>query len=271
VALSLLPRARAESAVEDFENHCMSCHTIGGGRLTGPDLKGVFERQDRAWLARFILDPQTVLDSGDAYALELRNEARGVVMPAVPGMTLERAKALLDLIEEESAQERSKFAGIQMSERAFTEVDVRMGREIFLGTQSLAKGGAACVSCHSVNGIGVLAGGKLGPDLNDVYGRLNGRKGLGTWLSAPATSTMQSIFASRPLDGDNEILPLLAYFADLAQDPPESSQAATLIFILLGLGGTAAALMIFDGAWKGRFRGVRKALIAQSGAPVETR
>ncbi len=271
MAMPTVSDARAEEPASDFEAHCMSCHTIGGGRLTGPDLKGVSQRRDRAWLARFIVEPATVIDSGDAYALKLRNEARGVVMPAAPGMTLDRAKALLDLIEAESLLEKSKFAGIQMSDRPFTEDDVRLGREIFLGLAPLENGGAACVSCHSVSGIGVLAGGGLGPELSDVYGRLNGRKGLGTWLAAPATSTMQALFAPHPLDGDKEILPLLAYFADIAQNPPESSQAATLIFILLGLAGTAAALMVFDGLWKGRFTGVRKALVAASSDRVEAK
>ena len=59
--------------------------------------------KDRAWLARFIADPKSVLDSGDAYAIKLRDEARGVVMPNVPGMTIDRAMNLLDLIEAESA------------------------------------------------------------------------------------------------------------------------------------------------------------------------
>ena len=84
-----------------------------------------------------------------------------------------------------------------------------------------------------MNGIGVLAGGKLGPDLNAVFERLNGRKGLATWLSAPATPTMQAVFKDHPLDSE-EILPLVAYFADKAVAPPESGQAATLIFIAAG-------------------------------------
>ena len=264
LALPLAPAALAQEAAVDFKTNCMSCHTIGGGRLVGPDLKDVSQRQERAWLARFIVAPAAVLASGDAYALKIQSESRGVVMPSVPGMDLERAQAFLDLIVAESALEESQFAGVQVSERPFTRQDVQRGREIFLGIRRLTAGGPACVSCHSVKGIGVLAGGGLAPELSAVYERLSGRKGLATWLSAPATTTMQSVYENQPFDTEADILPLLAYFADLAQDPPESSQASTLIFILLGLAGAAAALMIFDVLWKGRFRGVRKALVESS-------
>jgi len=267
LAIGSLP-SLGQDRVDDFRVNCQSCHTIGGGRLVGPDLLGVTERQDRAWLARFIVDPLGVLDSGDAYAIKLRDEARGVLMPTVPGMTVDRAMNLLDLIEAESVLEKSQFAGIQLSDRPFTADDISVGREIFLGTQGLTNGGAACVSCHSVNGIGVLAGGKLGPDLNAVFERLNGRKGLATWLSAPATTTMQSVYKDHPLESE-EILPLVAFFADKAVAPPESGQAATLIFILLGLAGTAAALVLFDIVWKKRLRAVRRPLVHES--PVEGR
>jgi len=260
--------SKAQDRMDDFRVNCMSCHTIGGGRLVGPDLRNVAERKDRAWLARFIVDPLAVLDSGDAYAIKLRDEARGVLMPTVPGMTIDRAMNLLDLIEAESVLDKSQFAGIQISDRPFTAEDIATGREIFLGIQRLTKRGAACVSCHSVNGIGVLAGGKLGPDLNAVFERLNGRKGLATWLSAPATPTMQAVYKDHPLDSE-EILPLVAFFADKAVAPPESGQAATLIFILLGLAGTAAALVLFDITWKKRFRAVRRPLVHDS--PVEGR
>jgi len=258
--------ARAQDRVDDFRLNCTSCHTIGGGRLVGPDLLGVTERKDRAWLARFIVDPKSVIDSGDAYALKLLEESRNVMMTAVPGMTIDRAMNLLDLIEAESTLEKSQFAGIQISDRPFTAADIATGSEIFLGRQPLVNRGPSCVSCHSVNGIGVLAGGKLGPDLNAVFERLNGRKGLATWLSAPATLTMQSVYKKHPLDED-EILSLVAFFADKAVAPPESGQAATLIFILLGLAGTAAALVLFDVAWRNRFRAVRSEMVPDS--PLE--
>ena len=174
--------------------------------------------------------------------------------------TIERAKNILDLIEAESALDKSRFAGIQLSDRPFTTADVAAGRDIFLGLTRLVQSGAPCVSCHSVNGLGVLAGGKLGPDLNAVFERLNGRKGLATWLSAPATPTMQAVYKDHPLDSE-EILPLVAFFADKAVAAPESGQAATLIFTLLGLAGTALMLVAFDLAWNNRFRGVRRALV----------
>lgn len=255
LALGATP-AVAQDRVDDFRTHCMSCHTIGGGRLVGPDLQNVADRKDRAWLARFIVDPLGVMNSGDAYAIKLRDEARGVLMPAVPGMNLDRAMNLLDLIEAESLLEKSQFAGIQLSDRPFTAEDIAVGRELFMGSQRLMNGGASCVSCHSVNDIGVLAGGKLGPDLNAVFERLNGRKGLSTWLSAPATPMMQAAFKEHPLDAE-EILPLVAFFADKAVAPPQSGQAATLIFTLLGLAGAAFALVLFDVVWRGRFSTLR--------------
>ena len=40
LALASFPAA-AQDRVDDFKTHCVSCHTIGGGRLVGPDLRDV--------------------------------------------------------------------------------------------------------------------------------------------------------------------------------------------------------------------------------------
>ena len=111
--LVLLPQASAaQEAVSTFRQSCMSCHTVGGGRLVGPDLKNVEERQNRDWLVAFIMDPKGVLASGDPYALKLKDEAGGVIMPPIVGMSRERAEAILDLIAAESQEESSQFAGL---------------------------------------------------------------------------------------------------------------------------------------------------------------
>jgi len=255
--------AFAQSPAADFKQNCSSCHTIGGGRLTGPDLKDVSKRKDRAWLVRFVTDPPKMLASGDAYAAKLLEEARGVPMPLVAGMTASRAEGLLDLIEAESKLEKSRFAGVQISDRPFTEEDFVMGRRYFDGRERLKNGGTACISCHAMGGVGWLGGGRLGPDLTKVYEKYEERRKLGAWLSAPATLTMAPTFRDHPMEAE-EILALVAYFQEAAQKQEEDEAPRALIFILLGLGGAAGVLVGFHNAWRGRFRAVRRPLVEAS-------
>lgn len=269
VALAVLgwaPLALAIDPAKDFKQNCSSCHTIGGGRVTGPDLKDVTARKDRAWLARFILDPGAVLDSGDAYALKLLEEARNVRMPNISGMTSDRATSLLSLIEAESRLEKSQFAGVQISDRPFTPQDVERGRRLFSGAAPLRNGGASCLSCHPIGGLGGLGGGRLGPDLTKVFERYGDRRQLGTWLSAPATQTMLPTFRDRPMEAE-EILPLIAYFQAAATKHEEDTAPRGLVFLLLGLGGAAGAVLLLNRFWRSRFRGVRRSLVRAAALP----
>jgi mono/diheme cytochrome c family protein len=40
---------------------CPACHKLGGGKLVGPDLKGVTARRDTRWIERMILRPDIML------------------------------------------------------------------------------------------------------------------------------------------------------------------------------------------------------------------
>jgi mono/diheme cytochrome c family protein len=263
--LSFPLSGQTPEAVGFFRQNCVSCHTIGGGRLTGPDLKNVTQRKDRAWLVQFLQDPKAIIASGDPYALKLQQEARGVVMPTISGMTREQAEALLNMIEAESRLPKSQFAGSPISDRPFTAADLAEGRSLFWGTKRLRNGGPACASCHTVNGIGGMGGGQLGPDLSLVYERLNGRKGVGTWLLNPASPTMRPIFAKQPLQPD-EIFSLLAVFEQAAPKGESDESAGSFNFLLLGMGGASIALVTLGAAWKGRFRGVRRSLVRRDGS-----
>lgn len=265
LAAALILLIAAPSTAQDtaafFKQNCVSCHTIGGGRLVGPDLKDVAQRKDREWLTKFIADPKAMLDSGDPYAAKLLQEARGAVMTKVPGVDATIAGQLLDMIDAESKLAKSQFAGTQISDRPFNAQDIASGRQIFMGTARLKAGGAPCVSCHSVANLSGLGGGRLGPDLTRVFERLGGRKGLGTWLSAPPTVTMAPVFKNHPLDPE-EILPLVAFFQDAAQKGGVADTSTWMFnFLLLGLGGTVLALILFDLLWNKRFRAVRRPLI----------
>ena len=252
--------ASAQEASEVFRQNCISCHTVGGGRLVGPDLKNVEGRKDREWLVGFVLDPQAFLDGGDAYALELKDAAGGVVMPRVSGLTRKQTEALFDLIAAESALEQSQFAGLDIGDEPFTAADVDRGQALFTGMRRLANGGPSCLSCHTVGGLGGLAGGRLGPDLTRAYERLQGRKNLASWLLAPATETMRPVYADRMMTNE-EIVPLVAFLEDAAHNRKEDPGTARLTLLLLGLGGAALGFMLADGLWRNRFRGVRRALV----------
>jgi len=252
--------ASGQDAADFFRQNCISCHTVGGGRLTGPDLKNVTQRKEREWLVEFLQSPQAMLDKGDTYALKLQQEARSIVMPNIAGMTKDRAQALLLMLDAESKLAKSQFAGMQISDRPFTPYDLSQGRAIFLGKRWLANAGPPCISCHTVKGNGALGGGRLGPDLTRVYERLQGRKNIAAWLFAPATPTMATVFKQHGLKPE-EILPLVAFFEDSARRGGQDDSAARLNFFLLGLGGAALGLVAMDTAWKRRFRSVRKTLV----------
>lgn len=242
-----------------FKTNCTSCHTIGGGRLAGPDLKNATQRKDREWHIRFIQNPKAVIDQGDAYAVKLVQDYGGVIMPTGPGMTRQLAEALVNLIEAESKADRSVFSGAQMPERPFTPADVARGQAIFLGEKALLNGGPSCFSCHAVSDIGLLGGGRLGPDLTRAYERLQGRTALAAWLSAPATPMMQKTYGHRPLDPE-EVLALSA-FLQASVERGKNGSAAMLNFFLFGLGGAFVGLVLFDLSWRRRLRSVRRSLV----------
>ena len=242
-----------------FRQNCSSCHTVGGGRLTGPDLKDVTKRRNRAWLKEFISNPKAMMDRSDAYALNLLQAARGVVMPPAQGMTDSRLDALLNFIEEQSKSGGPALEGA-ISDRPYTAADLLEGRALFLGTKPLARGGPPCISCHTLGTIRGLGGGRLGPDLTRVYERLGGRKAVGAWLSAPPTPTMQAVFKQRPLLPE-ESFALLAGVEDASSKGHLADSAPVLKFFLLGFGGMSLGLILLQVAWRGRLRAVRRPLV----------
>ncbi|HXX00643.1 MAG TPA: c-type cytochrome [Candidatus Acidoferrales bacterium] len=253
--------ADVQDAGSFFRQNCSACHTIGGGHIIGPDLQGVTKRKDRAWLVKFLQSPKAMIDSGDPYAGQLVQDAPGhMVMPTVPGMNPDLANALLDYIEGGTASAKPQAAGPAISDRPFTVADVALGQQLFLGERPFENGGPACVSCHTLGTISGLGGGRLGPDLTNVFDRLGGRQGLGAWLSTPPTPTMQSVFGKHALQPE-EIFPLLAVIDDANARSQPANQSSILKFFAFGFGGTLVGLALLQIAWRGRIQSVRRSVV----------
>ncbi|MBV6431129.1 MAG: hypothetical protein IANPNBLG_01251 [Bryobacteraceae bacterium] len=250
----------AQSPAEDYAQSCAMCHTIGGGPLAGPDLAGMSSRRERAWLVRFIVDPQAVIDSGDATAKALVQSYQGMVMPAIPDMTPERATALVDYVRQQEGNGGAAKTAQGAAPEPFTPQEAERGEALFSGLEPFEAGGTACIACHDTGGLPLLGGGSLGPSLTHVFQRLGGRKGLETWLASPPTPAMASLYRRKPFS-EQEITALIAYFEARAAGQAKPAKHAD--FLLLGSAGTVLLLFIFHLLWRERFHGVRARLVRQ--------
>ncbi len=64
-----------------FATRCAACHTIGNGDKIGPDLLGVTNVRDRAWLVRMIVDSSKMLEEKDPIATALFKKYKEIRMP----------------------------------------------------------------------------------------------------------------------------------------------------------------------------------------------
>jgi protein SCO1/2 len=103
------PKLRSISTGESlFRTRCAACHTIGvkedsvaARRAIGPDLLGVTASRDRAWLTRWLMEPDKMLEEKDPLAMALLQAYNNLPMPNL-SINAEDAEALLIYIEEES-------------------------------------------------------------------------------------------------------------------------------------------------------------------------
>lgn len=66
-----------------FNIRCKACHTVdgSGAEHVGPDLLGVVQRRDAAWLRRWIKEPNVMLEEEDPLAMALYRQYRELPMP----------------------------------------------------------------------------------------------------------------------------------------------------------------------------------------------
>ena len=85
-----------------FATRCAACHTIGNGDKVGPDLLGVTNVRDRAWLARMIAEPDKLIEEKDPLATALFKKYNEIRMPRL-GLPEEDVNVLIEYMKMQTA------------------------------------------------------------------------------------------------------------------------------------------------------------------------
>jgi mono/diheme cytochrome c family protein len=264
LALLIIKPTFSQSSGESlFVKTCKACHTVGQGKVIGPDLYNVHNRRSENWIKRFIKSSQGVINSGDETAVNLFNEFNRSVMPDQPFSNDELNEILL-YIKDQSA--KVDLAGGPVSAvilpvlnsegKTLEEADqndYRKGKNLFSGKERFVNGGAACISCHNVINNEVISGGSLGLDLTTAFTRLSG-SGVNTIISNSPFPVMQSAYINQRVSQD-EAYSLTVFLKQTdslyTNQQPLSSDSG---FVLLGILGTVVLFGLYGGIWWNRKR-----------------
>jgi hypothetical protein len=144
-----------------------------------------------------------------------------------------------------------------------TAADIARGRDLFTGRTALIAAGPSCVQCHDTATLGSPGGGRMGPDLTRVTGRLGGARGVSAWLRTTPTPVMRGIYRAAALTPE-ETHALAAFFDDAAAraEIPAVARMGSLLFGSIAVSAIVLAIVGVAGA--ARFRRVRRPLVARS-------
>ncbi len=235
-----------------FKQKCTACHTVGGGKLIGPDLANVHIRRTEEWIIKFVHSSQSVIKSGDTTAVAVFNQHNKVVMPD-QDLNNNQIKSIIDYVAANSPDANNpnqKTLTQIFNFASITAADIEKGKNIFEGLTKLTNGGPACISCHNINNQVMFNGGLLAKDLTTAFSRLSAA-GVDGILRNPPFPAMVNAFGSTPLT-DHEVKDILAflYYADSkgeVQLSPLQTQFDLLIGIIIGIN---IALGIFFLMWQ---------------------
>ena len=144
------PAIRNISTGEElFRARCAACHTVGGGdrlevddRRIGPDLLDVDRKRDRAWLTRWLIEPDKVLAERDPTAVELATRYKNVPMPNLR-LTAADAALVLRYLEDESRGVQRRARAVASAAGPLDPATRALVRELVTAYEHLAEAFAA--------------------------------------------------------------------------------------------------------------------------------
>jgi cytochrome c2 len=254
ISLGMPDTSWAQAAGEAaFNTTCIACHTIGGGRLIGPDLAGVTDRRSDGWLASFIKSSQSMIDSGDPDAVALAGEYAGLVMPDA-AMSDQQIADIIGYLKAGQPAEQTTASAPAAPPQSASEENILAGQHYFQGERRFENGGAACNACHDVRNDAVIGGGVLAAELTTVFSRM-GSTGVRVILGQAPFPVMQAAYKEKPLT-EAEVTALVAFlqFAD-SEEYNQLPRDYGIGLFLTGSVGGGLMFAFFGVVWRGRKRG----------------
>lgn len=231
----------ADEGEDLFKKTCAACHTIGKGRLVGPDLSNVTEKRSREWLVSFIKSSTTKINGGDADAVAIFKEYNNLLMPD-NNYTDAQVMAVLNFIEQGGSGEGSgsSIPAVDILNEVTSE-NINTGAQLFSGNQRLSNGGSACSSCHKVRDERIFSSGTLAKDLSETYDVM-GSAGVAAIIKSPPFPIMNTAYTNHALT-DEEVLDLTAYLRSVSQQ--RIYQRPTDFSLFFAFFGIVVFVMIF--------------------------
>lgn len=238
-----------QSGEELFKQKCAACHTVGKGKLVGPDLSGVTKRLEEPWLLKFITSSQAVINSGDDYAKKKFEEFNKVIMPD-PGLKETEIKSILTFIESQGTSTTQTVSNIRPLKDASPD-NIEKGKKLFSGEFNMTNNGTPCVSCHNVPGATILGGGNLALDLTNAYTKLS-EAGLTSMIQTQPFPVMKQAFFNAPIT-DEEVFNIASYLKDVDEKNKYTQQTNEPMNLLYsGVGGLLVLIALITGFWRNR-------------------
>ena len=142
--LSCPPAFAQESDSATFKSVCAVCHTIGGGKLIGPDLLNVQDSHSEDWIINFVQSSQSVIKSGDQYADSIYKAYNQLLMPDHPNLNNAQVKGLIAYIKTQSSMPSTTIAATTQPQG-----NSDRGKELFVGNIRFMNNGAACSAARA--------------------------------------------------------------------------------------------------------------------------
>src|SRR5512133_533181 len=268
LAVTVLPifQVNGQSGEEIFKTVCSACHTVNKGKLIGPDLSNVYNKQDMPWLISFVRSSQQMIKANDPAAVAIFNEFNKIPMPD-NNYSDQQIISIIDYIKsidagtgqaanktdststaQDSTVSPSDSSAMAAADTISTKDSiVQKGRSYFYGIIPFASNAVSCASCHNISDGSLFGGGKLAIDLTGAYTKL-GVPGITAILKNPPFPAMKA--AVKGALTDEEIYAINSLLKSTAVRGNKIDNFGTMSFLVLRFLGalflSAFLFLIYD-------------------------